>query len=207
MNYNQKMEEIIENHRQKQQVPTLLLHCCCAPCSSAVLERLANDFKITLFYYNPNISLKQEYQKRIDELKRFVKEFPLANEVQFLLADYDPTIFFQLTKGLEKEKEGGKRCYVCYEMRLKETALMAKKMHFDYFTTTLSISPYKNASWLNEIGQRLSHDLGIGYLYADFKKKDGYKRSIILSKEYHLYRQDYCGCSYSARQKQENMLQ
>lgn len=207
MNYNQKMEEIIEKHRQKNEVPKLLLHCCCAPCSSAVLERLANDFEITVYYYNPNISLESEYYKRIEELKRFIKEFKTKNPVHFISGDYNPSLFFDLTKGLEKEPEGGKRCYVCYEMRLIETARLAKENNFDYFTTTLSISPHKNALWLNEIGENLSKQFEIGYLYADFKKREGYKRSIALSNEYNLYRQDYCGCSYSkTRQIEKSVL-
>lgn len=197
MNYNQKMEEIIKMHQAKNEVPTLLLHCCCAPCSSAVLEKLASFFKITVLYYNPNITKAAEYQKRIDELKRFIKEYPTKYKVEWMKTTYQPELFFEKTKGLENEKEGGKRCFVCYHLRLEETASLAKEKHFDYFTTTLSISPHKNATWLNEIGEKLALDLNIGYLYADFKKKEGYKRSIVLSKEYHLYRQEYCGCSYS----------
>ena len=191
------MEQIIDYHRERKEVPTLLLHCCCAPCSSAVLERLANDFKITLFYYNPNITNEQEYQKRLQELKRFVLEYPLKYPCSIIEGKYDPLIFLNSVSGMEKEKEGGKRCYVCYQMRLEQTAKVAKEQHFDYFTTTLSISPYKNATWLNEIGASLAKQYQVDYLYADFKKKDGYKRSILLSSEYHLYRQDYCGCTFS----------
>lgn len=201
MNYQQKMEEIIQMHQEKQEVPTLLLHCCCAPCSSAVLEKLASFFQITVFYYNPNITLQTEYQKRIAELKRFIKEYPTKYPVKWMEGSYRPELFFEKTKGLEKELEGGKRCFICYQLRLEETARLAKENHFDYFTTTLSISPHKNATWLNEIGEQLAQTLQIGYLYADFKKKEGYKRSICLSKEYHLYRQDYCGCSYSKVEK------
>lgn len=201
MNYNQKMEDMIQSHLLKKEIPTLLLHCCCAPCSSAVLERLSSFFQITVLYYNPNITLEEEYQKRIKELKRFIKEYPTKYPIKWMEGQYQPELFFEKTKGLENEKEGGKRCFVCYQMRLEETARLAKENHFDYFTTTLSISPHKNVVWLNEIGEKLASDLEIGYLYADFKKKEGYKRSIVLSKEYHLYRQDYCGCSYSKLDK------
>ncbi len=197
MNYNQKMEEMIESFRTKEQVPTLLLHCCCAPCSSAVLERLANDFQITVFFYNPNITNQQEYQKRLRELQRFIQEYPTKYPIQFEEAFYRPEDFIQQTRGLEEEPEGGKRCYKCYEMRLRATVQLAKEKNFDYFTTTLSISPHKNAVWLNEIGERLAQQYQTGYLYADFKKKEGYKRSIVLAKEYRLYRQNYCGCLYS----------
>lgn len=207
MNYNLKMEEIIEKHKTRGEVPTLFLHCCCAPCSSAVLERLSSDFKITVFYYNPNITIEEEYKKRIEELKRFVGNYKSKNEITFIEGEYNPKLFFEKTKGLEQEPEGGKRCFVCYNIRLLETAKLAKKLDFDYFTTTLSISPHKNVTWLNEIGEKLATEYKIGYLYADFKKKEGYKRSIVLSKEYNLYRQDYCGCNYSkTRQKKENVL-
>lgn len=206
MNYNQKMEAIIQTHREKQEVPTLLLHCCCAPCSSAVLEKLANDFKITVCYYNPNISPVLEYQKRIKELKRFIENYPTKHPVSFLEVSYHPELFYQQVKGLETEPEGGKRCYVCYEMRLRQTAMLAKEQGFDYFTTTLSISPHKNAVWLNEIGETLALQYNINYLYADFKKKDGYKRSIVLSREYELYRQDYCGCAFSRSNQKEKPL-
>lgn len=207
MNYDRKMEEMIRNHQEQKEVPSLLLHCCCAPCSSAVLERLANDFKITVFYYNPNITLEEEYQKRKKELRRLIQEIPTQYPIEWLESAYRPQEFLAKTNHLKEEKEGGARCYICYQMRLEETARQAKDHHFDYFTTTLSISPHKNANWLNEIGEKLGNDYQVGYLYADFKKKEGYKRSIILSKEYRLYRQNYCGCNYSKnRQKEENVI-
>lgn len=175
----------------------LLLHVCCAPCSSHVLEMLAETYDITVFFYNPNITEREEYKKRIAELRRFVQEAPFAKNVDIVEGDYEPERFFEMAKGLESEPERGARCYKCYALRMKEAALYAKAHGFDLFTTTLSISPHKNAAWLNEIGEALSRELGVEYLYSDFKKKNGYARSIELSKEYNLYRQDYCGCVYS----------
>ncbi len=175
----------------------LLLHVCCAPCSSHVLETLSMEFDITIFFYNPNITEYEEYVKRVDELKRFVDEAPFAENVTILEGAYEPECFFDLSKGLEDSPERGPRCYKCYELRMRETAKYAKDNGFDIFTTSLSISPHKNASWINEIGTGLSKEIGIDYLYSDFKKKNGYFRSIELSKEYNLYRQDYCGCIYS----------
>lgn len=202
MNYQLEMEKIIQQLQTKNEVPTLFLHCCCAPCSSAVLERLSSFFRITVFYYNPNISISSEYQKRVEELKRFVSTYPTKYPVSLEEGSYDPKEFYQISKGLEEEKEGGKRCYQCYRLRLEKTAQLAKEKGFDYFTTTLSISPYKKSAWLNEIGEELKDKYQVGYLYADFKKKDGYQRSIQLSEEYHLYRQDYCGCSYSFKERE-----
>lgn len=175
----------------------LLLHVCCAPCSSHVLETLENEYEITAFFYNPNITEESEYQKRIEELNRFVGEAPFAQNVVVEEGPYEPNLFFDMSKGLEEEPERGSRCYKCYEMRLRESAKYAKEHGYDLFTTTLSISPHKNAAWLNEIGMRLAEEYGIDYLYSDFKKKNGYARSIQLSKEYNLYRQNYCGCIYS----------
>ncbi|MCM1082196.1 MAG: epoxyqueuosine reductase QueH [Clostridium sp.] len=175
----------------------LLLHVCCAPCSSYVLEYLYSKYNITTFFYNPNITIREEYEKRIGELKRFVREAPFAKNVVVLEGTYNPEKFIELSKNLENEPERGIRCYKCYELRLRETAIYALEHKYDLFTTTLSISPHKNAGWLNEIGMRLSDELGIDYLYSDFKKKNGYARSIQLSKEYGLYRQNYCGCVYS----------
>jgi len=197
MNYQKALEDIILENKGK--VPTLLLHACCAPCSSYVLEYLSNYFKITILYYNPNITPYEEFAKRIEELKRLIDEMPLKNKVNFIEGIYDNDRYEQLISGLEKEKEGGPRCHICYKMRLEEAARIAKENNFDYFTTTLSISPYKNAIVLNEIGKALQELYNVKYLYADFKKKNGYKRSIELSKEYNLYRQDYCGCKYSIR--------
>lgn len=201
INYQKQLDQLLEN---LEETPSLLLHSCCAPCSSYVLEYLSNYFKITIFYYNPNITDKKEYEKRVTELKRLLKELKGKNEIHFIEGAYEPDRFFEMAKGLEEEKEGGSRCIKCYYMRLEEAAKEAKKRKFDYFTTTLSVSPYKKAEKLNEIGKILSDQYKVNYLYSDFKKKNGYKRSIELSKEYHLYRQDYCGCIYS---KQERMNQ
>lgn len=200
MNYQTLMEAEINKIQQQQLRPTLLLHVCCAPCSSAVLERLASFFHITLYYYNPNITPKSEYQKRIAELYELLKAVPYA-EVEVLEGNYEPDLFFSKIRGLENEPEGGKRCYICYTLRLEKTAQLARTLQYDYFTTTLSISPYKNANWLNEIGKKMEDIYSVKYLYSDFKKKNGYHRSIELSKMYHLYRQDYCGCIYSKRER------
>ena len=201
MNYQLKLEEIIEKNKDNKKIPTLLLHSCCAPCSSYCLEYLSNFFKITIFYYNPNITEKEEYLKRVVEQKRLIKELPCKYEIKFLEGNYNPKLFFNLSKGLEREPEKGKRCFKCYELRLQETALIAKKLDFDYFATTLTLSPYKNSNWVNEIGEKLETKYNIKYLYSDFKKKNGYKRSIELSKIYNLYRQDYCGCIYSKKKQ------
>lgn len=198
-NYQKTMEEIIEKEKQNNRIPKLLLHACCGPCSSSVLEKLADYFEITIYYYNPNISPYEEYQKRVSEIKRFINELETKNPIHFMEGKYDPESFDMIAKGLEDEPEGGARCSKCYHLRLKETASVAKKYNFDYFTTTLSVSPYKNAEKLNKIGRVLEKEYDVWYLVSDFKKKDGYKRSIELSKQYDLYRQDYCGCIYSKR--------
>lgn len=207
INYQLEMESIIEKEMLQHRIPKLLLHSCCAPCSSYVLETLSSYFEITIFYYNPNIYPEREYIKRKDEEKKFIMQFPTKYPVHFLDCDYDSNSFYSIAKGLESLKEGEKRCYLCYQLRLEKTAQEAKNNHFDYFGTTLSISPYKNSEWINEIGITLEEKYRISYLKADFKKKNGYKRSIELSNIYHLYRQDYCGCIYSKvereRQKQE----
>lgn len=200
MNYDKLMEEQITSSNEGS---TLLLHACCAPCSSAVLERLSNFFKITIIYYNPNITEEKEYLKRLEELKNFIKKLKTKYPINIIDTRYDPKEFFTIAKGLEKEKERGKRCYECYKLRLEETAKVAKEQGFDFFTTTLTLSPYKNTVWLNEIGEELSKKYQASYLYSDFKKKNGYKRSIELSKEYNLYRQDYCGCIYSKLEREE----
>ncbi len=202
-NYQNTMEQIIEKEKQNKKIPTLLLHVCCGPCSSSVLERLASYFEITIYYYNPNISPMEEYKKRVEEVKRFLREIKAENKIHFIEGKYDNEIFENLAKGLENEPEGGARCVKCYYLRLEETAKVAKENNFDYFTTTLSVSPYKNASKLNEIGRLLEDKYDTHYLVSDFKKKDGYKRSIELSKEYNLYRQDYCGCIYSKKEREE----
>ena len=197
MNYDILMEEEIEKIKGKEK--TLLLHACCAPCSSAVLERLGNIFKITILYYNPNITDKEEYDKRLEEIHKFIEKFETKYKIDIIDGRYDKNEFFEMAQGLENEPEKGKRCYKCYNLRLKETAKIAKEKNFDYFTTTLSLSPYKNSNWINEIGENLKDKYQVEYLYSDFKKKNGYKRSIELSKEYNLYRQNYCGCIYSKK--------
>ncbi len=198
MNYDLEMEKQINHLTAKK---TLLLHACCAPCSSAVLERIAKYFDITILYYNPNITDQEEYEKRLQELEIFVRKLNLDN-IKVIPGRYKPEEFFEISKGLEQEKERGRRCYKCYKLRLEETAKIADQLGFDFFTTTLSISPYKNSKWLNEIGEELNKNYQSTYLYADFKKKNGYKRSIELSKKYNLYRQDYCGCIYSKKERE-----
>ncbi len=200
-NYDKEMDKIIEEICREGRTPTLLLHSCCAPCSSATLERLANVFKITIFYYNPNIEPAKEFDKRFLEQERFIGEINTKYPIKLIRGRYNPEEFHSAIKGKEHIREGGERCYSCYELRLRETAKTAKSGGFDYFTTTLSISPYKNAKWLNEIGERLSKESNVPFLYADLKKKNGYKRSIELSKEYNLYRQNYCGCEYSKKER------
>ena len=198
MNYDLLMQKEIDN---LDYVPRLLLHVCCAPCSSACLKRLGDYFKITILYYNPNITLKNEYNKRLEEVKRFIKEFKVKYPIEIVDAKYDPETFLKLTKGMEDIPERGERCYLCYKLRLEETLKMAEENNFDYFTTTLTLSPYKNTNWLNEIGEDISKNSKVKFLNSDFKKRNGYKESIELSKEYNLYRQDYCGCSYSKKNK------
>lgn len=203
-NYQKKLDELISS---LEGTPALFLHACCAPCSSYVLEYLSNYFRITIYYYNPNITPQSEYRKRTDEVRRLISELPVKNKVEFQEGEYDCEGFFEMARGLEHLPEGSERCFRCYEMRMRRTAELALEKGFDYFTTTLSISPHKNAQKLNEIGQKLEKELGIKYLCADFKKKNGYKRSIELSREYSLYRQDYCGCIFSKRQKNEKILE
>lgn len=198
-NYQLKLEEIIKENQELKKIPTLLLHSCCAPCSSYVLEYLTNYFKITIFYYNPNIYPYDEYKKRLSEQVRLINSLPVKNKIDILYCDYDNNKFENIVKGLENEKEGGNRCHKCYELRLEKTAITAKENNFDYFSTTLTVSPYKNSKILNEIGDVLSKKYNIKYLYSDFKKKEGYKRSIELSRMYNLYRQNYCGCIYSKK--------
>lgn len=197
INYQKWLDSTIEQITKQNSTPTLLLHSCCAPCSSYVIEYLSQYFSITVFYYNPNISPEREYQYRVSEQKRLISLMPVRNTVSFLEGEYEPTEFYGVCKGLEKEKEGGKRCEQCFRLRLSKTAEKAKELSFDYFTTTLTISPLKNAPLINAIGKELSEKYGVAYLYSDFKKKEGYKRSIVLSREYQLYRQNYCGCIFS----------
>lgn len=202
-NYSLLLEKTIEKIKSSGTKPRLLLHACCAPCSSYVLEYLAEYFDITIFFFNPNISPKSEYDFREAELIRLITEMPLPGNIKLVAGEYRPEDFYKMAEGLEALAEGGERCKRCYRMRLKETAEYAKKNGFDYFTTTLSISPYKNAEWLNSIGKELGDELGIEYLFSDFKKKNGYKRSCELSNIYGLYRQDYCGCEFSKKAKEK----
>lgn len=198
VNYQKELEKILEG--QGAQAPSLFLHSCCAPCSSYVLEYLCRFFRITVFYFNPNISPSEEYAKRVEEQKRLIEAYNREGKgyaISIVEGDYEPARFFEMAKGLENCPEGGERCFNCYELRLRETAGRAAEGGFDYFATTLTVSPLKNAQKLNEIGQALSAEYGVSWLPSDFKKKDGYKRSIELSAEYGLYRQNYCGCVYS----------
>ena len=197
-NYQKEMEKIIQGLQGERK--SLLLHSCCAPCSSAVLEKLQEIFEITVFFYNPNISEDAEYKKRVEEQKRLIAAFNGKNPnypIQIIEGNYDPQEFYNIAKGLENCPEGGERCFQCYALRLEETARTAKEGGYDYFTTTLTISPLKNAGKLNEIGEEMGQKYQTAFLPSDFKKKEGYKRSIELSKEYDLYRQDYCGCAFS----------
>jgi len=203
MNYQKEMEKLIERLQREGEVPKLLLHSCCAPCSSYVLEYLSQYFEITVFYYNPNIFPENEYTKRILEQQMLIEHMPAKHRVSFLAGAYDRERFFEMASGLEHLREGGERCFKCYELRLEEAAKIAAEGGFDYYTTTLSISPLKNADKLNEIGIRVGKKYKVAYLQSDFKKKNGYKRSIELSSEYGLYRQDYCGCEFSYRDRQK----
>ena len=199
-NYARLFEQTVEEVRRSGERPRLLLHACCAPCSSHCLEVLAECFEITVFFYNPNISPEAEFSFRLSELNRFLADAAYS-DVAVLAPPYDPAPFLELARGLESLPEGGERCRRCYELRLRRTAEAAKEGGFDLFTTTLSISPYKNAEWLNEIGASLSDETGVPWLFSDFKKKNGYQRSIELSKEFCLYRQDYCGCAFSRAER------
>ena len=202
-NYHLKMLEMINEYCSEEKVPKLLLHSCCAPCSSYCLELLSQYFSVTVFYYNPNIYPPEEYTMRVEEQDRFIKEFPAKHPISFVEGKYDTDKFYEMAKGMEQLKEGGERCFACYELRLREAAEYAKANGFDFFTTTLSISPLKNAEKLNEIGKKLEAEYGIKYLYSDFKKQNGYKRSTEISNEYGMYRQNYCGCVYSMREREE----
>ena len=193
-----KIQEIVLNH----EVPRLLLHSCCAPCSSYVISYLTNYFKITILYYNPNISPYEEYNKRKNEQIRLLDEIDSLYKVEFMDCDYENDIYEEKICGLENEPERGKRCDICFRLRLEKTAKLAKNNSFDYFGTTLTVSPYKNAILINEIGEVLEKKYGVKFLISDFKKKDGYKKSIELSKKYQLYRQDYCGCKYSKKERE-----
>lgn len=216
INYQLELEKVLkglpDHHRR------LFLHSCCAPCSSYCLEYLRSFFEVTVFYYNPNISMPEEYRHRVEEQKRLIGELnaqirmaaeqqAVPNKISFVEGPYEPERFYEIAKGMESCPEGGERCFACYELRLREAAQMAKAGGYDYFTTTLTISPLKNAQKLNEIGQRLAAEYGAVYLPSDFKKKGGYQRSIELSREYGLYRQDYCGCAYSKAERERSREQ
>lgn len=197
INYQKELDKVLERLEHEERMPRLLLHSCCAPCSSYVLEYLSKYFEITVFYYNPNIYPESEYYKRVKEQQMLIGKLNPPHPISFLEGTYDKEKFYRMAAGLEQVKEGGERCFRCYSLRLREAAERAKEGGFDYFTTTLSISPLKNAQKLNEIGLAAGREIGVAYLVSDFKKKNGYKRSVELSEEYGLYRQDYCGCQFS----------
>ncbi|MBP3476140.1 MAG: epoxyqueuosine reductase QueH [Lachnospiraceae bacterium] len=213
-NYQKELDKILE--KPEITGKTLFLHSCCAPCSSYVLEYLRKYFRITVFYYNPNISMEPEYRKRVAEQKRLIQAYNDAlglaglsqkhsaegYEISIIEGDYEPEKFYKMAQGLEQCPEGGERCFACYELRLRKTAELALAGNYDYFTTTLTISPLKNAGKLNEIGERLAEEYKMTWLPSDFKKRGGYQRSIELSREYELYRQDYCGCIYSRQERE-----
>ena len=202
INYDLAMENQLQEIKKSENKPRLLLHSCCAPCSSAILEFLQEYFEITVYFFNPNINFEEEYLKRLEEQKEYHKK--RVYKINLVEGEYNPEIdFFQKVKGLENEREGGKRCHQCYNLRLEETAKKAQELGYDYFTTVLSISPMKNAQWINEIGEELGKKYGIKFLNGDFKKKSRYLRSIEISKEYELYRQDYCGCIFSKVEREK----
>ena len=201
-NYQLLLDRKIKEIEASGNRPSLLLHACCAPCSSYVLEYLSKYFHITLFFYNPNISHREEYDVRYEELHRLLVEMGLDSQVEFVDSEYEPQRFFEIAKGLESLPEGGERCKKCYALRLEATAKAAASQGFDLFTTTLSISPHKNAVWLNEIGKEMADKYGCEYLFSDFKKRGGYLRSCQLSEQYGLYRQNFCGCIYSKLQRE-----
>ncbi len=205
-NYQKELDKMILTIQQEGRTPSLLLHSCCAPCSSYCLEYLSQFFDITVFYYNPNITEEPEYRHRVEEQKRLIASLPVRHPVSFLEGSYEPARFFEIAKGLESVPEGGVRCMKCFRLRLEESARAARKGRFDFFTTTLTISPLKNASALNAIGEEFAGKYDVAWLPSDFKKKDGYKRSIELSAEYQLYRQNYCGCIYSKEKTDRKSL-
>ena len=204
-NYQRELEAVIKENESKSRVPRLLLHSCCAPCSSYVLEYLSDYFEITVFYYNPNISPAEEYEKRAAEQQHLIRELPAKHPIHLVVGAYEPDRFSAVSRGLEQVPEGGERCFRCFRLRLEEAAKMAAEGGFDYFATTLTISPLKNAQKLNEIGEELSELYKVEHLPSDFKKKNGYKRSVELSALYGLYRQNYCGCVFSKRDAEERL--
>lgn len=202
-NYQRELDQLLlEMQNEDGTAPKrLLLHSCCAPCSSYCLLYLSEYFEITDYFYNPNIFPKEEYEKRVEEQKRLIGELPVRNPIHFVEGEYCPETFFEMARGLEAVLEGGERCFRCYELRMRKAAALAKEGGYDFFATTLSISPLKNAGKINEIGERLAEEYGVRHLPSDFKKKEGYKKSIELSKQYNLYRQNYCGCVFSKNKK------
>ena len=206
INYQLAMERELAEIARREGRPRLLLHSCCAPCSSAVLERLTDWFDLTVFYYNPNIAPEEEFLRRAEEQRRLVAELPHAHELEFRCGEYESEAFEALARGLEDMPEGGERCTRCFRLRLGKTAALAAREGFDYFTTTLSISPLKDAQRLNAIGGELAEKFGVSYLFSDFKKKNGYKRSCELSLQYELYRQDYCGCRFSQMEREKKKI-
>ena len=207
VNYQKELEKLILQNQKEGKVPRLFLHACCAPCSSYVLEYLSRFFSITVFFYNPNIAPKEEYEKRVEEIRRLIHEMEFVHPVSLVEGEYKPEDFYAMAKGLEDVPEGGERCFKCYRLRMEEAARLAREGSYDYFTTTLSISPLKNAGKINEIGEELSRIYEVEHLPSDFKKKNGYKRSIELSHEYGLYRQNYCGCVFSKKESLERQRQ
>lgn len=199
VNYSKELDKLLCSIKDLNNKPSLLLHCCCAPCSSYVLEYLTPYFDITALFYNPNIFPESEYNLRLQELKRLINQMNLSSSVDLIEEKYEPNKFLEISAGLESDPEGSIRCLNCYYLRLLKTATLAKSNNFDFFTTTLTISPYKNADKLNEIGGKLAQEFGVRYLFSDFKKKEGYKRSLELSQKYNLYRQNYCGCKFSKK--------
>jgi len=202
INYQKELDNLIANLVKEGQVPSLLLHSCCGPCSTYCIEYLSQYFHVTVFYYNPNIYPDDEYYHRVKEQQKFIAAFPTKYPVSFIEGDYDKESFYAIAKGLEQEPEKGARCHKCYDLRLRRTAEVAKEKEFDFFTTTLTISPMKDSQVLNQIGLKVAEEVGVHWLPSDFKKKEGYKRSCELSLEYDMYRQDYCGCVYSYRDRQ-----
>ena len=202
INYQKETDKIIRKIENEGAAPRLMLHSCCAPCSSYTLEYLSDFFEISVLYYNPNISPEAEFEKRFEEQKRLIESLPAKNKISLIKGDYNPSEFYEIAKGLENVKEGYERCFKCYRLRLEKTAQIAKENDFDYFCTTLSISPLKNSQKINEIGFDIAEKYGVKWLPSDFKKKEGYKRSIELSRKYDLYRQDFCGCVYSKKEKE-----
>lgn len=201
VNFQKLLDEKIHEIKKNSLFPKLLLHSCCAPCSTYVIEYLSQYFSIIVFFYNPNIHPAEEYYKRLNEQKKLIEQFPVKNKVNFLEEKYDPEFFLKKTRGLESEPEGGKRCLECFYLRLDKTAKKAQELKIPYFTTTLTVSPHKNAESINQIGNKIANKYQLIFLFSDFKKKDGFKRSIILSKQYGLHRQNYCGCVYSMKDK------